>query len=188
VDAAEFSAASDAFFQDYNRGTLDIETYLRFILAPLKGVPMQTLEQWRRDFMETMIRPIMLPRAMALVEKHRSQGDTLLIITSTNAFVTRPIADALGIDNFIACEAQIRGGLYTGEPEGTPSYREGKVTRLGAWRAAREQDLEGAWFYSDSHNDLPLLEQVDRPVAVDPDDTLRRHARERGWPIISLRD
>jgi HAD superfamily phosphoserine phosphatase-like hydrolase len=111
----------------------------------------------------------------------------LLIITATNHFITAPIAQALGIDDLIACEGEIIDGLYTGEPSGVPSFHAGKVTRLHEWLEGRQTDLKGAWFYSDSHNDLPLLELVDNPVAVDPDDTLRARALELGWPLISLR-
>jgi HAD superfamily hydrolase (TIGR01490 family) len=129
----------------------------------------------------------MLPAAEALIADHRRRDHELLIITATNHFITEPIATALGVNELLACEAEIVDGLYTGEPSGIPSYHAGKVTRLQQWLRDRDGDLEGAWFYSDSHNDLPLLELVDNPVAVDPDDTLRARAAELGWPVISLR-
>ena len=137
--------------------------------------------------MREKIEPIMLPAAAELIARHRDRGDTLLIVTATNAFITRPIADALGVDNLLACEGEIIDGRYTGQPVGIPTYREGKVTRLQAWLAQTGLSMAGAWFYSDSHNDLPLLERVDNPVAVDPDDILAERARSEGWPVISLR-
>lgn len=187
VDGEQFAARNDQFFEDYKSGTLDIIAYLRFALTPLKGRPLDVLASWHRDFMASMITPVMLPKAQQLIAKHRDRRDELLIITATNEFITRPIAAALGIENILACKAEMVDGLYTGEPAGTPSYGEGKVTRLEEWLRGRDISLEGAYFYSDSHNDLPLLEQVDKPIAVDPDDTLLARAQEAGWPVISLR-
>jgi len=188
VEAEDFAARNDQFYADYKAGTLDIHAYLRFALSTLAGRPMAQLDAWHRDFMASKIRPILLPKATELLARHRRRGDALVIITATNAFITRPIADLLGVSELIACEGEIVDGRYTGEPSGVPSYHEGKVTRLNAWMAERDLDLDGACFYSDSHNDLPLLELVDHPVAVDPDDRLRARAQEAGWPIISLRD
>lgn len=187
VPAAEFASRNDAFYADYKAGQLDIKAYLRFALGPLAGQPPAVLAEWHRRFMADKIEPILLPAAAALVARHREQGDTLLVITATNRFITEPIAKALGIDDILACEGEIVDGRYTGEPCGVPTYREGKVTRLHSWLQGRELDMAGAWFYSDSHNDLPLLERVDNPVAVDPDAALLARARERGWPVISLR-
>ncbi|TGD75760.1 HAD family hydrolase [Mangrovimicrobium sediminis] len=187
VDAEGFAARNDSFYADYQAGQLDINAYLRFALGPLRDQPPETVEAWHREFMRRKIEPIILPAGRALVERHRAAGDTLLIITATNAFITRPIARAFGIDELLACEAQMLDGRYTGEPLGIPTYREGKVARLQEWVKEHNASMEGAWFYSDSHNDLPLLEQVDRPVAVDPDERLRAHAEAAGWPVISLR-
>lgn len=187
VDATEFSAENDRFYEDYKSGRLDILAYLRFALGPLKGQPRETLDAWHREFMARKIEPIMLPKAQRLIANHRDRRDDLLIMTATNHFITRPIATALGVDELVACEAEIVDGLYTGEPAGTPSYHEGKITRLYEWLEGRDISLDGAYFYSDSHNDLPLLEIIDKPVAVDPDDILLARARELGWPIISLR-
>jgi HAD superfamily hydrolase (TIGR01490 family) len=187
VDGEDFGARNNQFYEDYKAGQLDIDAYLRFALSPLIGQPQALLAAWHRDFMATMIAPIMLPRAIELVEDHRRRGHELLIITATNSFITRPIATALGIDELLACEGEIVDGLYTGEPSGILSFHAGKVTRLKAWLAGRDIAMEGAYFYSDSHNDLPLLEIVDKPVAVDPDDTLRGRAEAEGWPVISLR-
>ena len=188
VDTAEFSAENDRFYEAYKSGHLDIQAYLRFALGPLKDQPLETLASWHRQFMASKIEPIMLPKADRLIANHRDRGDHLLVITATNHFITRPIVTALGIDELIACEGEIVDGRYTGEPTGTPSYHAGKVTRLREWLAEQDISLEGSYFYSDSHNDLPLLELVDKPVAVDPDDILLARARERGWPVISLRD
>lgn len=188
VDGEEFAARNEQFYRDYQAGTLDIDAYLRFALAPLAGRPASTLAAWHREFMATMIEPIMLPAASRLVATHKDAGDELLVITATNRFITEPIARALGIEELLACEGEIVAGRYTGEPLGVPAFGAGKVTRLRQWLAGRETSLTGAWFYSDSHNDLPLLELVDRPVAVDPDERLLAHARERDWPVISLRD
>lgn len=188
VDSEEFGARNDQFYEDYKSGQLDIDAYLRFALAPLKGRELQELAAWHRDFMASKIEPVMLPRASQLIANHRDRNDHLLVITATNEFITRPIASALGIEDILACQAQMVDGYYTGEPEGVPSYHEGKVTRLEQWLRGRDISLEGAYFYTDSHNDLPLLEQVDKPIAVDPDPILLSRAQEAGWPVISLRD
>ena len=188
VDGADFGAMNDQFYEDYKAGRLNIDAYLRFALAPLVGRPRDLLEQWHRDFMASKIQPIMLPRAFKLIEEHRSRGHELLIITATNSFITRPIATALGIETLLACEGEIVDGLYTGEPSGILTYHTGKVRRLQDWLEGRDATLAGAYFYSDSHNDLPLLELVDNPVAVDPDEALRARAVAEAWPIISLRD
>ncbi len=187
VDTDGFAELNHQFYEDYKSGSLDIDAYLRFALGPLKGQPRELLDSWHREFMRSVIEPIMLPKAGALIAKHRAQGDTLLIITATNVFITRPIADALGVDYLLGCEAEIVDGLYTGKPSGVSSYREGKVTRFNAWLAETGESMEGAYFYSDSHHDLALLELIDNAVAVDPDDILREAALLAGWPIISLR-
>jgi HAD superfamily hydrolase (TIGR01490 family) len=188
VDSKDFAARNDQFYADYKAGTLDIDAYLRFALATLAGHPRAQLDAWHRDFMACKIEPILLPRAEELLAEHRARGHQLLIITATNEFITRPIAELLGVPELIACEGETVDGRYTGEPRGVPSYHAGKVVRLKAWMAERDLTLDGAFFYSDSHNDLPLLELVDNPVAVDPDDTLRARALAEGWPVISLRD
>lgn len=186
VDRATYERENDRFFEDYRAGRLDIMAFLAFSLEPLAQHTRAELDRWHRAFMAAKIEPLIGPAAEALVEHHRRAGDTLLIITATNAFVTRPIAERFGIPHLIATEPEEIDGEFTGRVSGTPSFREGKVSRLDAWLADRAEHLEGAWFYSDSHNDLPLLERVTHPVAVDPDPTLARHAAERGWPVISL--
>jgi HAD superfamily hydrolase (TIGR01490 family) len=137
--------------------------------------------------MQEVILPLIDTRARELVSKHRQQGHTLVIITATNSFVTRPIASELGIAHLLAIEPKMVNGHISCELEGEPTFREGKVIRLKQWLADRDETLQGSYFYSDSHNDLPLLEIVDNPVAVDPDTSLQQTAEQRGWPIISLR-
>lgn len=187
VDAAAYVSEHDRFYADYLAGTLDIHEFLRFQLAPLAHFPMNDLLAWRGRFMEEKIRPILLPRADTLVGEHRQADHTLLIITATNRFITEPIAHVLGVEHLIATEPAMVDGRFTGEVAGTPSYASGKVRRLESWLAKQLERPTETWFYSDSHNDLPLLERVSHPVAVDPDETLSDVARSRGWPIISLR-
>ncbi len=187
VDAPGFAKRNNQFYTDYQNGNLDIMAYLRFALGPLKGRPRAELDALHDLFMHEKIQPILLPLAAQLIADHRGRGHELLVITATNRFITEPIARLLGIENIIACEAEIVDDMFTGEPAGIPSFHAGKVTRLYDWLDGRQATLDGAWFYSDSHNDLPLLELVDNPVAVDPDETLRARAVEMGWPIISLR-
>ena len=188
VDGDEYEARNQDFYEQYRAGSLDIQAFLAFSLAPLAAHPPERLYQWREAFVETFIEPIMLPAARDLLERHRAAGDELVIITATNRFVTEPIAERFGVHHLLATEPEMRDGRYTGRPAGIPCFQDGKVRRLEAWLAEQGRDLRDTWFYSDSHNDLPLLERVDRPVAVDPDETLRRIAHERGWPVISLRD
>lgn len=186
VDGDHYERENQRFYDAYKAGTLDIFEFLAFSLKPLAEHDMETLNGWHRQFMEQMIAPLIQAPAQALVEKHRQQGDTLLIITATNHFVTAPIAAAFGIDNLLATDAEIVDGRYSGGVAGTPCFQHGKVERLDSWLAETRHNLEGSWFYSDSHNDLPLLEKVTHPVAVDPDQQLADSATERGWPIISL--
>lgn len=188
VDGHWYQRENERFYEAYKAGRLDIHEFLRFSLKPLSEHPPARLQQWHGEFMQRKIEPILLPAARALVEEHRARGDTLLIITATNAFVTAPIARAFGIEHLIATEPEMISGRYTGEVAGVPCFREGKVTRLNSWLQQHRQNLAGSSFYSDSHNDLPLLEQVQYPVAVDPDDILAGHASAQGWPIISLRE
>lgn len=188
VDGGYYERENERFYQQYKEGRLDIHEFLRFALAPLRNNPTQMLHRLREEFLESRISPLITDAARRLVEKHRAAGDTLMIITATNAFVTRPIARLFGIDNLIATEPETLNGHFTGGVDGEPSFREGKVTRLQTWLEESGQSLLGSWFYSDSHNDLPLLEQVDNPVAVNPDETLAEVARTRQWPILRLFD
>jgi len=188
VDADSYEQKNQYFYDQYKKGTLDIFEFLRFSLRPLTEHPIEQLHLWRTQFIDEKIRPILLPKGRELIQRHREQSDTLMIITATNRFVTEPIASELGITHLLATDPEMKSGQYTGEVRGTPCFQEGKVTRLQQWLNEQQSTLEDSWFYSDSHNDLPLLQQVSHPVAVDPDDTLRSHASQQGWNIISLRD
>nr|WP_238401422.1 MULTISPECIES: HAD family hydrolase [Halomonas] len=188
VDPIAYREANERFMADYNAGTLDMAAFLEMALKPLADNTPEQLASWHQQFMASKIEPHILPKAEELLARHRTKGDTLLIITATNRFITAPIAERLGVDDLIAVDPEMIDGRYTGRVAGIPSYREGKVTRLQQWLEDKEFTIDGAWFYSDSHNDLPLLEQVEHPVAVDPDDTLRQVAEERQWRIMSLRD
>lgn len=188
VDREYYERENRRFYEEYKDGTLDILEFLAFSLEPLTRLDSSRLQALHEQFMQEKINPVILPKAKDLLNTHRSRGDTLLIITATNRFITEPIANTLGIENLIATEPEIIDGKYTGRVSGTPCFREGKVTRLKDWLTENQENLASSWFYSDSHNDLPLLEMVTQPVAVDPDETLSQHAQSKGWPIISLRD
>lgn len=187
VDEQVYERENERFYQEYRNGSLDIYAFLEFQLRPLSQHDLATLHDWHIQFMAEKIKPIILPKARALLDQHRVQGDTLLIITATNRFITAPIAAELGVEQLLATDLELSNGRYSGRVSGTPCFREGKVTRLQEWLAQQDITLEGSWFYSDSHNDLPLLQLVDHPVAVDADATLAAHAEQQGWPSISLR-
>lgn len=187
VDRERFALDNNRYYADYLAGTLNIHDFLeQHQLRPLAQHDRATLERWREDFIHTRILPLIAPKARALVEKHRAQGHTLLIITATNRFITEPIAAEFAIPYLIATELEELNGRFTGKVAGVPSYREGKVTRLGEWLRLHGQNLADSWFYSDSHNDLPLLTRVDHPVAVNADATLAAYASQHGWPVITL--
>ena len=190
LDREVHEARNQAFFDDYKAGTLDIHAFLEFQLAPLSRHPREELDRWHADFMATRIRPMIGVPARALVQRHLDDGSLCAVVTATNSFVTGPIAHEFGIPHLVATIPAHENGRFTGKPRGTPAFKAGKIERveawlesLGLWWGAFAQ----SWFYSDSHNDLPLMTKVTHPVAVDPDDTLRDRARAAGWPIISLR-
>ncbi|VAW49685.1 Phosphoserine phosphatase [hydrothermal vent metagenome] len=187
VNAEQFAQQNAQFYQDYQKGTLDIMAYQRFALKPLSTQSLKTLEQWHQQFMQQYIEPILLPKAQALVDQHRDQGDRLLIITATNTFITRPIGLKYGITELLGTEGEIKNGRYTGEVAGIPTFQAGKVTRLNQWLEQENETLKGSYFYSDSHNDLPLLEIVDHAIVVDGDDKLLQIAQENQWQSMSLR-
>lgn len=187
LDAATYKTRNDEFYQDYLAGTLNLTDYLNFSLEILGSTEMAQLDAWHRDFMRDCIEPIILPKALELIAKHREAGDKLVVITATNRFVTGPIVERLGIETLLATECEMVDGRYTGRTTDVPCFREGKVTRLNRWLEENQFSLEDSYFYSDSLNDLPLLEKVANPVAVDPDPKLRAEAESRGWPVITLR-
>lgn len=188
VDASTYEKENQRFYDEYVAGTLDIFEFLEFSLAPLSQMEMSELNRLHDQFMDECIRPIITNKSRALIQQHQSAGETLLIITATNLFITEPIAKELCIDNILATDPEKINNRYTGKVAGTPCFKEGKVERLKDWLKLTGGNLADSCFYSDSHNDLPLLEMVTRPVAVDPDDTLRSHAEMKGWEIISLID
>ncbi|MBD8482422.1 MULTISPECIES: HAD family hydrolase [Pseudomonas] len=187
LDADTYKARNDEFYQDYLAGRLDLNEYLNFTLEILAATDVAQLDEWHRDFMRDCIEPIMLPKAAALLQQHRDAGDKLVIITATNRFVTGPIAERLGVETLLATEVEMVDGRYTGRSYDVPCFKEGKVTRLNRWLEENGYDLHDSYFYSDSMNDLPLLEQVTHPVVVDPDPRLHEEAKRRGWKEISLR-
>lgn len=186
VDGVEYERENERYYAQYQAGTLDIMEFLAFALRPLAQHDRATLDAWHRQYMQSKIMPMITTAARALVDKHRQRGDTLLIITATNRFITAPIAQVFGVPHLLATEPEEIHGRFTGQVAGTPCYREGKVTRLETWMKQHQQNLKGSWFYSDSHNDLPLLSLVDHPVAVNPDDTLQQEAKKHGWQILTL--
>jgi len=188
VDAAYYEKENQRFYDEYVAGTLDIFEFLEFSLKPLSQIEMAELKQLHDKFMDECIKPIITHKSRDLIQHHIDQNDTLLIITATNLFITEPIAKELGIEHILATDPEIINMQYSGKVSGTPCFREGKVERLKVWLRKTGMNLADSYFYSDSHNDLPLLEMVVTPVAVDPDDTLRSHAKMKGWKIISLKE
>ncbi len=187
TDSAVFRAQNDKFYADYEKGQLDIHAYQAFVMAPAVNLPAEQLKQLQEEFLISHIQPIMLPKAQDLLDEHRAHGDYLLIITATNEWITRPIATLLGVDHLIATQLAEVNGKITGQIIGIPSFREGKVQRLMEWLPTTPCTLTNSYFYSDSFNDLPLLEIVTHPVAVDADKKLTAIAEQRGWRIMSLR-
>ncbi|KEI69957.1 HAD family hydrolase [Endozoicomonas elysicola] len=188
VDTEVFREGNNRFYEQYKQGVMDIWEYLDFCLKPLTHFTLDELEAWHKKFMEQQITPILLNKGREQVEKHRQQGDHIMIITATNRFVTAPIARRFQVDTLMAIDLEIQGAHYTGNVIGTPTYQQGKVTRLQEWLSQHpEYTMEGSYFYSDSKNDLPLLKKVDNPVVVDPDPDLKKFAEEHEWQIVSFR-
>ena len=187
VDKSEYQAENKAFLRDYQRGQLDNDKYLQFALKPLTLHSIERLYNWRSDYVKNWIEPVVATGTTGLLEYHREQGDTLIIVSATNLFITEPIAELLGIAHILSTEPEIVDQRYTGRYLGTPTYKEGKVEALNKWLEDSGHSLDDSYFYSDSINDLPLLEQVSTPIAVNPDDKLAAIAEERGWQILDLR-
>lgn len=187
VDSAHYLAKNDYFYQQYQAGTLDIFEYVEFALYPFASLTVGDIKQLQQQFLAERIEPILLDKAFDLLQQHKARGDFNLIISATNDIVVGPIAERLGVDDYIATTAEFIDGRYTGKVSGTPSFQAGKITRLQEWLTQHPYTMAGSYFYSDSHNDLPLLNEVDYPVVVDGDATLLKHAEINQWPSISLR-
>jgi HAD superfamily hydrolase (TIGR01490 family) len=189
VDADDFQSRNRDFAEQYKAGTLDVLEFLGFSLGLIANRPAEEIEGWRSRYMREVIEPAILPQARALVDGHRRQEDLCALVTATNTFVTAPIAAAFGIEHLVGSEAEQVAGIYTGKPRGQPSFREGKVVRTEEWLASLNMqwsDFDEIWFYSDSSNDIPLLEHATHPVATNPDPGLLALARKRQWPVIEL--
>jgi len=190
LDGAIHAEKNEKFYADYKDGTLDIFAFVEFQFKPLASNPRSVLNQLLKKYVEEVIKPMITEKAYALVKKHQEAGDLIIVITATNSFITKPIAALFGIENLIGTDPEEKEGEFTGKVSGTPSFKEGKVTRLEAWLKSKDLSLasfEKSYFYSDSHNDLPLMEKVTHPVAVDSDDILSEYATSKDWPQISLR-
>jgi len=190
LDAKTHHERNEQFYQDYKNGNLDIFKFLSFQLKPLSEHPKSFLDTLHVKYMETVIRPMMTQKAQDLVNQHKASGDLCMVITATNSFVTKPIATAYGIEHLIGTDPEIVNGEYTGGVSGVPSFQQGKVTRLHQWLAERGlslSDFEKSYFYSDSHNDLPLMKLVTNPIAVDADEKLTAFSKLHHWPHIALR-
>ena len=190
LDKEVYEARNQQFYDQYKAGTLDIFEFLDFQLKPLARHSRAQLDAWHREFLDTRIRPMMTDKSRALVRTHLDSGAVVAVVTATNSFVTGPIVRAFGIPHLIATIPAQHDGVFTGKPRGTPAFKAGKIERVEAWLESLGlcwESFAKSSFYSDSHNDLPLMGKVTHPVAVDPDDTLRAHAQAQGWPVISLR-
>ena len=190
LDGAIHAEKNEKFYADYKAGTLDIYAFVEFQFKPLARNPRTVLNQLLKKYVEEVIKPMITEKARALVKRHQEEGDLIIVITATNSFITKPIAELFGIKNLIGTDPEEKEGEFTGKVSGLPSFKEGKVTRLEAWLKGKNLSLasfENSYFYSDSHNDLPLMQKVTHPVAVDSDDILSEYATSKGWPQISLR-
>ena len=190
LDGAIHAEKNEKFYADYKAGTLDIYAFVEFQFKPLARNPRTVLNQLLKKYVEEVIKPMITEKARALVKRHQDEGDLIIVITATNSFITKPIAELFGIENLIGTDPEEKEGEFTGKVSGLPSFKDGKVTRLEAWLKGKNLSLasfEKSYFYSDSHNDLPLMQKVTHPVAVDSDDVLSEYAKSKGWPQISLR-
>ena len=194
ASADDYRLRNDQFYADYRAGSLDMHAYLSFVLGPLRGKHRKEVQALQHEFVRDCIEPMLLDKAFALIDQHRIAGDMLLLMTATHAVVADPVAARLGFEQWLCSGVGVDRDHYTGAPDGPPCFQEGKISHLERWRAKWDTAtqplpaMEDTWFYSDSHNDLPLLASVGHPVAVDPDPTLRRHAEDNHWQILSLRD
>jgi HAD superfamily hydrolase (TIGR01490 family) len=190
LDEEEYKVKNQKFFEEYQHGKLDIFAFAEFQFQFLKNNTRKFLNDVRSDYIDEIIKPMVLKKAVDLVSQHKEVGDSLLIITATNSFITKPIGELFGIENLIGTDPEEHLGEFTGKVKGTPSFKEGKVTRLFDWLDARDfklTDFEKTFFYSDSHNDLALLEVVTNPVVVNGDKILLEKAQEKNWPTLNLK-
>ena len=190
LDEEEYKVKNQKFFEEYQHGKLDIFAFAEFQFQFLKNNTRKFLNDVRSDYIDEIIKPMVLKKAVDLVSQHKEAGDSLLIITATNSFITKPIGKLFGIENLIGTDPEEHLGEFTGKVKGTPSFKEGKVTRLFDWLDARDfklTDFEKTFFYSDSHNDLALLEVVTNPVVVNGDKILLEKAQEKNWPTLNLK-
>ena len=188
VNSSVYKSVNDQFLKDYEAGNLDILAYLEFSLAPLIGKTPASLGSLHDKFMSEIITPLKLPKAMHLLDGHRRAGDRLIVVTSTNRFIVEPIVRSFLIGELLATDPEIINGRFTGRIQGIPTFQGGKVERVNLWLSQNNETLSGSYFYTDSINDLPLLNEVDYPIAVDPDKDLEQVAKEKRWKIISLRN
>ena len=187
VDANAYRKKNEYFYQQYDLGTLDIYAWLEFCLEPLTRYSMTELQELHHRFMIQKIEPILLDKAQNCINRHKERGDTVLVITASTSFVTAPIVKKYGINHLLATEPEIKAGRYTGGVSGMPCFQSGKIDKLMPWLQKNEETLTGSTFYSDSHNDLPLLELVDNPVAVNADKILTQIAGKKGWKVLNWR-
>ena len=187
VDANAYRKKNEYFYQQYDLGTLDIYAWLEFCLEPLTRYSMTELQELHHRFMIQKIEPILLDKAQNCINRHKERGDTVLVITASTSFVTAPIVKKYGINQMLATEPEIKAGRYTGGVSGIPCFQSGKIDKLMPWLQKNEETLTGSTFYSDSHNDLPLLELVDNPVAVNADKILTKIAEKKGWEVLNWR-
>lgn len=188
VEPDYYKKKNDQFYDDYQNGTLDIDEYLNFSLRPLKEHSIKKLYAWREDYVKTIIEPTIAKNSKRLIQDHKDKGHTLIIVSATNKFVTEPIAYLLGISNLLSTEPEIINNQYTGNYIGIPTFKDGKIKALNKWMKVHNHNLEGSYFYSDSINDLPLLEQVTHPIVVNPDERLKAISIENDWLEIDLND
>lgn len=184
VEDEAFLSLDQELMNAYSQGKLAMEEYMAFSLAPMAGRTVEEVAEAVAHFIEAVIEPLVYQEARQAITRHKAAGDRLLVISATGLHIVSPVAAHLGIDEVLAIDLEVEDGRFTGLTEGILTYREGKVLRLSEWLRAQDEMLEGAFFYSDSRNDLPLLKLVDNPVTVNPDPTLRAYAQEHGWPVL----
>lgn len=186
-DRESFQKMNDYFYHQYETGELNIFAWAEFSFKVLTKHSLDELNKLRKDFVDTKIKPILLEKAQSCINNHKEKGDTVLVITASNTFITKPIIEMYGIDHLLATEPEFISGRFTGKVSGIPCFQSGKIDNLMPWLEKNNESLIGSYFYSDSHNDLPLLELVDNPIAVNSDEILSSAAHKNGWPVLDWR-